>query len=632
MSRNFLLLQGLLWLLVVGAALGPTGTPRSDAGGRAGAADSPLAEDLWNLKSVNVAAARESARAWREAADPDVTPAAASPIPDVIVAVIDTGVDYRHPDIAPYAWENKDDPKFRHGCHFYEAGGGVQDEQVIPERNPDNVQVVHGTHCAGIVAAMLRQGGVRGRSVQILPLRTHGPEDIGRAIYYALKQQKRLQEKKQAPVRLVLSLSVAYFATASGNRPRRIDFPSTDLEQAVSAATKADNVLVVCAAGNTPDGDKGAENLKNLDEKANFCIPACYGRAYKYAPDLALAEPEAYPVNPRRMIVVASADREGKLSDFSCYGGLTADLAAPGGQGEFALGKLDPDGNLAQLDPDKEVLSAIPTDNGLLNTAEWKPKRWQPGHDRYASLYGTSQAAPHVAAAAALLWMHPKYRTATAEQVKELLVAPDHVRPLPGLAGKCQSGGMLDLNFLLKELPAQEAGGFEAGAVESPEARRAFAEGRHLFWRGRYQEALEEFEVARALLPGDPARYYFLAFTQARLGNRELASRYLAAALRLERRKPIKGWGLLVERLQGPERDRLEHIRDAYLQGKVDERLEGDGRTFLVSLRDASRNGEPAPLDGRTWTDWLTSWSDGSGVARGQPIPLPLTRPVQRPR
>lgn len=72
--------------------------------------------------------------------------------PDIIVAVIDGGVDYAHEDLSANMWVNPDrsDERLLHGQNFVSPG-----KPLIPEE--------HGTHVAGTIAAVSNNGiGVAG--------------------------------------------------------------------------------------------------------------------------------------------------------------------------------------------------------------------------------------------------------------------------------------------------------------------------------------------------------------------------------------------------------------------------------------------------------------------------------------
>lgn len=114
---------------------------------------------LWGLKATG------ALHAWR----------AAEKGQDVVVAVIDTGVDRRHPDLRGQILE---------GYNVIEGNRDVAD------------RLGHGTHVAGIIAALGNNGrgaaGAAFPAVKILPIKalsdqgTARPEDIDKAIEYAV--------------------------------------------------------------------------------------------------------------------------------------------------------------------------------------------------------------------------------------------------------------------------------------------------------------------------------------------------------------------------------------------------------------------------------------------------------------
>lgn len=147
----------------------------------------------------------------------------------VVVAVIDTGVDYRHPDLAP---------NMIAGYDFAGRDNDPMDETSF--QNPG-----HGTHVAGIVgAAGVQDGGILGLSpeVSIMPLRfldKNGGGDLNngiKAIDYAI-------EKK------VDVISASWGATV----PRSTAQP---LIEAVARAEKAGIVFVVAAANDGKNNDR----------------------------------------------------------------------------------------------------------------------------------------------------------------------------------------------------------------------------------------------------------------------------------------------------------------------------------------------------------------------------------------
>lgn len=71
----------------------------------------------------------------------------------------------------------------------------------------------------------------------------------------------------------------------------------------------------------------------------------------------------------------------------------------------------------------------------------------KPG-DLYQTETGTSMATAVVSGAAALLMGHPDYAAMTPEYLIAELTSPAHVFQVPALAGKCVSGGVIDLAFV----------------------------------------------------------------------------------------------------------------------------------------------------------------------------------------
>ena len=208
---------------------------------------------------------------------------------DIIVGVIDTGIDDRHSDLAANMWRNpgeSGDGKESNGVD--DDGNGYVDDYrgwdfVNNDNNPfdDND---HGTHCAGIIGAVGNNGsGISGANwnVSLLGLKflsgsgSGSTDDAVEAILYAI------------------DLGIPILSNSWGGGGR-----SQALEDAIEAASQA-GILFVAAAGN---------DAKNTDNSDNY--PSNYASA--------------------NVISVASSDDRDQLSSFSNYGKETVDLAAPG--------------------------------------------------------------------------------------------------------------------------------------------------------------------------------------------------------------------------------------------------------------------------------------------------------------
>jgi subtilisin family serine protease/subtilisin-like proprotein convertase family protein len=202
-----------------------------------------------------------------------------------IVAVIDTGVDYTHPDLAANMWIN---PGEIPGNGIDDDGNGFVDDIygydfVNNDSNPMDDHY-HGTHVAGTIGAVGNNGiGVAGVAwrVQIMALKfldATGSGDLGAAIR-------------------AIDYAVANGATISNNSWAGGGFYQP-LYNAIANAG-ASGHLFVAAAGN--------DNI-NTDQTPVY--PASY--------------------NLPNIISVAATTRNDTRSGFSNYGVTTVDLGAPG--------------------------------------------------------------------------------------------------------------------------------------------------------------------------------------------------------------------------------------------------------------------------------------------------------------
>jgi hypothetical protein len=208
----------------------------------------------------------------------------------VIVAVIDTGVEYDHDDLKANMWVNE---KERNGRpNFDDDGNGVIDDvfgarfvngRISGDPRDDNG---HGTHCAGTIAAVANGTGVVGmaqtRVMALKFLARNGgglTSDAVRCIDYARKNGAR-----------VISNS---WGSASS--------PPKALEEAIERA-QLEGILFVVAAGNDN------KNIDNIDYS---------------------------PANSRNdnVLTVGSINAAGGRSGFSNFGKQNVDIGAPGGTG-----------------------------------------------------------------------------------------------------------------------------------------------------------------------------------------------------------------------------------------------------------------------------------------------------------
>ncbi len=205
--------------------------------------------------------------------------------PGVVVAIIDTGVDYTHPDLAANIWSN---PGEIPDNGLDDDGNGLVDDvrgydffNLDADPMDDNG---HGTHVAGIAAAQGDNGiGIAGVAwnVKILPLKFLG-SDGGGPISAAID---------------CIEYAVSQGAQVLNNSWGGFEF-SAALELAVQHANDA-GILFVAAAGN---------DAESLDQSDHF--PASFRQ-------------------PNVIAVAATTDRD-ELAPFSNYGLNSVPIAAPG--------------------------------------------------------------------------------------------------------------------------------------------------------------------------------------------------------------------------------------------------------------------------------------------------------------
>jgi subtilisin family serine protease len=195
--------------------------------------------------------------------------------PSIVVAVIDTGIDFSHPDLAPNLWTG---PQGEHG---YTCTNGL----VVIGGSDDHY---HGTHVAGTIGAAGNNGlGVVGInwSIQMISLKFIRASGSGSSANAALLIE-RMIDLIQAGVPIRVSNNSWGGAGAD-----------PFLEDAFRAAEDA-GVLNICAAGNN------GVDLSDLPHSpASFALDG--------------------------IISVLASDQQDNKSDFSNYG-ADADLAAPG--------------------------------------------------------------------------------------------------------------------------------------------------------------------------------------------------------------------------------------------------------------------------------------------------------------
>ena len=225
--------------------------------------------------------------------------------PDVIVAVIDSGIAYDHPDLAPNIWANPgeiagngidDDANgLVDDVHGWDFGVNDSDPMDPLDLNPGG-NPGHGTHVAGIIAGAGNNGtGVTG-----------------------VMWTAKLMALKAGGVTRSLSttaiVSAIHYAIANHARVINASFSGPDCSLALFDAVRAANeagVLFVAAAGN---GASDNDTVPGFP--ASFSTPSVCGEQQKAA--------------LTNVISVAATDENDQLASFSNFGPTTVQVAAPG--------------------------------------------------------------------------------------------------------------------------------------------------------------------------------------------------------------------------------------------------------------------------------------------------------------
>ncbi|MER5851826.1 S8 family serine peptidase [Streptomyces sp. NPDC002012] len=322
----------------------------------------PLESSQWDLSAIKADKAHEKTLGSR----------------DVTVAVIDTGVDDTHPDLAP---------NFNRQASV-NCASGKPDTADGAWRPSASEGAAHGTHVAGEIAAAKNGIGMTGVApgVRFSAIKVSDPED------YVYAEAVVCGFVWAAEHHVDVTNNSYYTDPWNFNC---LDDP--DQRALVDATTRASRyaerkgTVNVAAAGNESH-DLDADSLTD---------PASPNDG---TPGDRVIDPHKCLVLPPQLpgvVTVAATGAKGIKSSFSNYGRHVIDLAAPGG--DFPL---------------YQPPAAPATDGRILGT--------MPG-GTWAYTMGTSMASPHVAGVAALIKStHPH---ATAGQVKALLYSQADATP-----------------------------------------------------------------------------------------------------------------------------------------------------------------------------------------------------------
>jgi len=208
---------------------------------------------------------------------------------EVVIAVVDSGVAYNHPDLSANIWINAGETSCTDGVD--NDGNGYIDDcngwDFAGDDNDPMDDYGHGTHVAGIIASVGNNGvGTTGVmwTAKIIPLKFLGASGSGT---------------------IANAVAAILYANASGAHVINCSWGGSHYSQTLKDAIEDSRAIVVSAAGNAAEAGEPGKN--------NDTAPV-------------------YPANYKSLniISVAASGQDDELATFSNYGAATVDLAAPG--------------------------------------------------------------------------------------------------------------------------------------------------------------------------------------------------------------------------------------------------------------------------------------------------------------
>jgi subtilisin family serine protease len=261
-------------------------------------------DDQWALKRIGFTSIDQTASVWdvvKEAKD------------DVIVAVIDSGLDYFHPDLKrENVWRNtreilnrQDDDRNGYiddvfGWNFADKNNDLRDE------------LGHGTHVSGIIAAATDNGeGIAGMNprVKIMPLkildaRGRGESTgVAEAIFYAVRHGarvinlslggERVSKTEQLAIGYALRKGVVVVVAADSAGRKMVDYPPAGLRDVITVAATDQNDKRARSSGWGQGIDIAAPGVDILSLRAQRTEVRRAMGTGDYKPGTAFVGPEA---------------------------------------------------------------------------------------------------------------------------------------------------------------------------------------------------------------------------------------------------------------------------------------------------------------------------------------------------
>ena len=349
----------------------------------------PYLSNQWHYKNYGNASVSKSAIAGADINVVDVWANLCAGDPDIVVAVVDEGVKYSHPDLADNMWVNTkeipgngiDDDNNGYVDDIYGYNFAANGPISWTDYNPSTGRgdSGHGTHCAGTIAAVNnnnkgvcgvaggtgKKDGCRIMSCQIFSGTRSGSS--ARAIKYAADMGAS-----------IISCSYGYSSP----------FNSDNAFIAATGSAEIDAIHYFEASKNNPVLDGG------------IAIFAAGNENHDYA---------HYPGAFYDIISVSAFGPDGLPTYYTNYG-PGCNISAPGGEAYHIVNRWD-----------SEVLSTLPSE---LPESSFNGIYQETGND-YGFMQGTSMACPHVSGVVALGLSYAKKlgKTFTRDEFKRMILA-----------------------------------------------------------------------------------------------------------------------------------------------------------------------------------------------------------------